>query len=77
MKYMGIIVTIVLGIIGGSIGYGQLTNQADETREDVKEVKKDVKEVERIDVSQSVLIERALIQVNMNSKLIEKLIDKQ
>ncbi len=85
MKNIGVIVTIILAVLSGAMGYGQLQANQKSTREKVEEVKVDVEDVEeevddneeRLDtleqysVRQSVLIESSLKIIDRLEKKME------
>lgn len=46
MKHIGVIVTVILSLVGFTLGYGKLQANQENTKEKVEEVKGEVKEVE-------------------------------
>jgi hypothetical protein len=80
MKYLSAIITIMIFLIGGFIGYGKLQAEQKNTKEAVKEVKEEVKETDekiiendKVDIEQTATLK--YIQQSLE-KLNEK-IDKE
>ena len=83
MKYIGVIVTIVIFLIGGFIGYGKLQAKADNTAKEVvavdkkvddtkEEIKEEVKEVkekteEEIEENEKIDTEQTIALTKINT----------
>jgi hypothetical protein len=68
-KKLAIISGVMVSVIGGSIGYGQLMNQTVDNKEDIKEVKIHVEENQKINLAQ--FKENQKINVEQTIKLNE------
>jgi len=66
MKYIGIVITLVLTLLGFAVGYGMLQQKAETTAIIVEKHDEAIVEIKEIDIRQSMIMER-------NTQLLDKL----
>jgi len=67
MKYLGVMVTVALAVIGGAIAFGTLKATAENTRERIEKAEQEIEiqedrivDNEKFDIQQSILLETSL-----------------
>lgn len=77
------VITLILALSTGIFGYGQLIEKSEETAKKVEEIKAEMKEhngeineLENFSIKQTILLDSVQKQMDMNLKILERLLEK-
>ena len=70
------LITIIIFILGGTLGFGKMYGQVEATKEDVQENKVDIRESQKINVEQTVTLTELVVTLKGVSKALDKVVEK-